>query len=62
MPTSTISAPPDLAEQYAAWACALCYADAPRVVRQAMRNCLLYNLAMALAVDPADDPLADLQP
>jgi len=57
MPTSTISASPDLAEQYAAWACALRYADAPRGVRQALRNCLLYNLTMALAVDPADDLL-----
>ncbi|KDB68447.1 MmgE/PrpD family protein [Bordetella bronchiseptica] len=59
MPTSAISASPDLAEQYAAWACALRYADAPRDVRQALRNCLFYNLAMALAVDPADDPLGD---
>ncbi len=33
------------------------FEQAPRDVQQALRNCLLYNLSMALAVDAATDPL-----
>ncbi len=49
-----------LARQFVDWAYALRDEAAPEPVRQALRNCLLYNLTMGLAVDPADDPLGDV--
>lgn len=48
-----------LARQFVDWAYALRHEEATEAVRQALRNCLLYNLTMGLAVDPADDPLGD---
>ncbi|MEJ2897210.1 MmgE/PrpD family protein [Bordetella avium] len=49
-----------LARQYVDQAYSWRFADAPEPVRQVLRNCLLYNLTMGLAVDPADDPLDDI--
>ncbi|WP_454694234.1 MmgE/PrpD family protein [Achromobacter aegrifaciens] len=46
-----------LAAQLSAWALQLRFDRTPRAVQQAIANCLLYNLTMALAVDEAHDPL-----
>lgn len=46
-----------LADSMAAWAHGLRFAAAPAEVQQALRNCLLYNLSMALAVDHRTDGL-----
>ncbi len=48
---------PSLAAELSAWALQLSFARAPQAVKQAIANCLLYNLTMALAVDEARDPL-----
>ncbi|MGB3290741.1 MAG: MmgE/PrpD family protein [Burkholderiaceae bacterium] len=45
------------AHEIARWAHRLKYSDAPAQVREALHSCLLYNLTMALAVDPKDDRL-----
>ncbi|MGS1005878.1 MmgE/PrpD family protein [Achromobacter anxifer] len=46
-----------LAAQLSSWALRLSFDRAPGAVKQAIANCLLYNLTMALAMDEASDPL-----
>jgi len=48
---------PSLSGQLSAWAMNLRFAAAPDEVKQALRNCLLYNLSMGLAVEESADAL-----
>lgn len=55
--TEAAAEPSSQSGAIAAWAARLRFADAPAPVQRQLRSCLLYNLGMALAVDPHADDL-----
>jgi len=49
-----------MSEQLAEWALGIRFSDSPYDVQQALRSCLLYNISMALAVNPHSDRLGTI--